>query len=180
MVVTTLRGTTESSVLELGTGTGAIAVAIAREVSGARVVATDSSADALTLAAANLIDLRLEETVELRQGSWFEPIGEHERFHVICANPPYISEEEWMGLNAVIRDWEPRGALVAGPTGYEAYEVIFRDAGDHLEDGMGTVVVEIGAGQGERVQSIARAGGFAEVVIRHDLAGRDRFVVARS
>lgn len=165
-------------VLELGTGTGAIAASLAQEFPTLQVVATDFSKGALALAAANLRQLELDQSVELRFGCWWEAVEPQERFDVICSNPPYVTDDEWLGLDSVVRDWEPREALVAGTSGLECYEVIFAHAACHLEQGHGAVVVEIGADQGAEVVAIARNASFG-AVIKQDLAGRDRFVVAR-
>ncbi|MGC9154215.1 MAG: peptide chain release factor N(5)-glutamine methyltransferase [Ferrimicrobium sp.] len=178
LVVAEVDSGRSGRVLELGTGTGAIAASLAHEFPTLQVVATDFSRDALALAAENLRQLELDQRVELRFGRWWEAVEPQERFDVICSNPPYVTDDEWIGLDSAVRDWEPREALVAGTSGLECYEVIFAHAGCHLDRGHGTVVVEIGADQGAEVVAIARNASFG-AVIKRDLVGRDRFVVAR-
>ncbi len=179
LIATELRHQRESRVLELGTGTGAIAAAIATECEPGVVVATDCSEAALELASENLVRLGLEQVVELRRGSWWEALADDERFDVICSNPPYVTEAEWVHLPSVVRAFEPCQALVAGPTGLECYEAIFTDVGHHLSPSGGVLALEIGASQANDVSRLARDAGFREVVVHQDLAGRDRFVIAR-
>jgi release factor glutamine methyltransferase len=179
LIMTELGDNRSGKVLELGTGSGAIAASLAFECPDLLVVATDSSADALALAEMNLVNHGLDDRVTLRLGDWWEAVDSDERFRLICSNPPYIAEDEWLRLDAVVRDWEPPGALVAGRTGLECYQVIFGQAHRYLEEGHGVVVVEIGAAQGSDVQHIAVVAGFDDVSVRQDLVGRDRFVVAR-
>jgi release factor glutamine methyltransferase len=168
-----------SRVLELGTGTGAIAAAVATECKPGALVATDCSEAALELARENLVRLGLEQVVELRRGSWWEALADDERFDVICSNPPYVTEAEWVHLPSVVRAFEPSQALVAGPTGLECYEAIFADVGHHLSPSGGVLALEIGASQANDVSRLARDAGFCEVDVHQDLAGRDRFVIAR-
>ena len=179
LILTELGDNRSGKVLELGTGSGAIAASLAFECPDLLVVATDSSADALTLAEMNLVNHGLDDRVTLRLGDWWEAVDSDERFRLICSNPPYIAEDEWLKLDPVVRDWEPPSALVAGSTGLECYQVIFGQAHRYLEEGHGAIVVEIGASQGSDVQRIAVAAGFDDVSVKQDLVGRDRFVVAR-
>lgn len=178
-ILAELAGRESPRVLELGTGTGAIGAALAHELPSVSVVATDVSADALALAQDNIVNLRLNRCIDLRQGSWWEAVEEHERFDLICSNPPYIADTEWNSLDPMVRDWEPRRALTAGPTGLECYEVIFHEARGRLGGQQGAVVLEIGSSQGFNVRRLAIDAGFDDVVIHKDLAGRDRFLVAR-
>ncbi|WP_298209852.1 peptide chain release factor N(5)-glutamine methyltransferase [Ferrimicrobium sp.] len=179
LVVSEIADAGSARVLEFGTGTGAIAASLASEVPSLYVVATDSSQDALALAAENIDQLGLDQRVELRRGHWWEAVEPHERFAIICSNPPYVSDDEWLELETGVRDWEPREALVAGPSGLECYQVIFERAVRHLDGERGAVIVEIGAEQGPDVVDIARSASFGAAIIRQDLTGRDRFVVAR-
>jgi len=157
------------SVLDVGTGSGAVALAAADELGDASVTATDASAPALDVARANAARLGLAERVTLRHDS----VPERERFDVALANLPYVREDEWPGLAPEITRYEPREALVAGPTGLEAIaEVLPRiDAN--------AVAVEVGAGQAAEVVPLARAAGFGRVEARRDLAGIERVVIGR-
>lgn len=164
--------------LDVGTGTGAIAVAARSEGAFGRVVATDVSREALSLAAENATEHGAE--VEFRQGSLYEPLGADERFDVIVSNPPYISAEDMKELESQVRDWEPHGALHGGTDGLDLIEAIVDGAPNHLRPG-GLLVVEIGHQQGSRVAALAsETKGLGEPSIRPDLAGRDRFLVVET
>ncbi len=163
--------------LDVGTGSGAIALSLATEGTAFDlVVATDISADALQVAALNR-DAVGAERVELRQGEGYEPVR-GERFDLIVSNPPYIAEEEREALQPEVVGWEPSEALFAAGEGLEVIATLLSGAADHLLPG-GSIVMEIGAGQGEAVRALAQqAPGLERVEIRPDLAGRDRFLVA--
>ena len=173
------RGAGPGAVVDLGTGSGAIALSIAFERPGTQVWATDVSADALAVAQANCTGLgRVARHVTLLHGHWFDPLPDALRgtVDVVVANPPYVAAGD--ELPPEVRDWEPIDALVPGPRGLEAYEAITAGALDWLIDG-GALVLEIGATQGASVSELLRQRGFTTVDVRVDLAGRDRVVVAR-
>jgi release factor glutamine methyltransferase len=168
-------------VADLGTGSGAIAIGLASELPEAGVWATDSSHDALAVARANLAGTGLPSTrIRLGTGSWFDGVPDDLRGHLrlVISNPPYVAESEFDDLPAAVRDYEPRDALVSGPTGLEAIEAIVRDAPAWL-DPVGTLVCEIAPHQSQAASEIAAAAGFDEVLVQRDLAGRDRVLVAR-
>jgi release factor glutamine methyltransferase len=173
------RGAREGVVVDLGTGSGAIALSIAVERRGTQVWATDVSVDALAVAQANCAGLgRVARHVTLVHGSWFDPLPESLRggIDVIVSNPPYVAADD--ELPAEVREWEPLEALIPGPRGLEAYEVIAGDAYAWLT-GTGALVLEIGDTQGASVSALVRDSGFATADVHTDLAGRDRVVVAR-
>jgi release factor glutamine methyltransferase len=162
-------------VLELGTGTGAIALALRAARPELEVVATDVSREALALARENASVLGLGEGLVLREGSWYDVVPPGEHFDVVVANPPYVAEEEHAVLDPWVREFEPRGALVAGPTGLECLAELISGLELVLAPG-GFAAFEIGERQGEALSRMAsRAGLIAEV--HRDLAGRDRFLV---
>lgn len=161
-------------VLDWGTGSGAIALALAQERPDLEVTGLDVSADALAIARANADRLGL--AVELHESDGFAALGGR-RFDVIAANPPYLSEAELAGAPAELA-WEPRGALVAGPRGDEAIARLAAQVAGHLTPG-GTVVCEIGATQAEAATGHFRAAGLVQVQTRTDLAGLPRAVAAR-
>ena len=164
------------SVLDVGTGSGAVALAVADEVAGARVTAIDTSMDALRVAQANADRLGLSDRVEVvSAGVASLPDGP---FDLLLANLPYVSELEWEGLAAEIREHEPREALVAGPTGIELIEELL-GAIASLERRPGAVALEIGASQGSEVERLVRHAGYGRVETRADLAGLDRVVLGR-
>jgi release factor glutamine methyltransferase len=165
--------------VDLGTGSGVIAMALAAERTSLSVWATDSSADALAVATANLAGLgRAASRVRVVEGEWFDalPAELAGAVDVVVSNPPYVAEDE--DLPREVAEWEPRVALIAGPTGLEAIERIIRDAPAWLRR-PGALVVEIGETHGDAVRSRARDAGFAEVDVRADLAGRPRVLIAR-
>jgi release factor glutamine methyltransferase len=169
------------TVVDLGTGSGAIALSIAVESPEARVWATDRSAEALAVARANLAGAGRPATrVRLVEGSWFDPLPPLLRgtVQLVVANPPYVSEGEVPDLPPEVAHWEPRQALVAGPTGLEDLEAILGDAPEWLAR-PGALVAEIAPHQSEAVVVRAFGAGFTEVEVRPDLAGRPRALYAR-
>jgi len=162
---------------DLGTGTGAIALAVATERRGSRVWGIERSTDALAVARANLTGLGMAGSgVQLVEGTWFEALPDDLRgcLDLVVSNPPYIAADEV--LDPSVADWEPVDALVPGPTGLEAHEAIVAGAGEWLAPG-GALVLEIGSTQGPAVAVLLGAHGFDEVQVRPDLAGLDRAVV---
>jgi release factor glutamine methyltransferase len=164
------------SVLDVGTGSGAIALAIADEMPEARVTAIDNSFDAVRIAAANTERLGLGERVDVVLAG-IDDLPRFGEVDVIVANLPYVSEEEWDELEPEIREYEPRAALVPGPTGFEAIEFLIETLA--AVPGRPGVALEIGAGQGEVVCGLLRAAGYAEPDVRKDLAGNDRVVIGK-
>jgi release factor glutamine methyltransferase len=166
-------------VVDLGTGSGAIALAVAVERKGVDVWAVDASGAAIEVARANLAGIgRAASRVRLATGSWFSPLPEALRgeVDVVVSNPPYIAADE--PLPAEVIEWEPVDALVAGPSGLESIGEVVRDAAAWLRR-PGALEVEIGATQSEPARSLARDAGFGDVEVRADAAGRDRVLVAR-
>ncbi|HEY1237633.1 MAG TPA: peptide chain release factor N(5)-glutamine methyltransferase [Solirubrobacterales bacterium] len=168
-------------VLDVGTGSGAIALAVADELEGARVTAIDTSFDAVRVAQANTERLGLTERVDvvLRGPSSLKGADPDGRpFDLLVANLPYVSEDEWEELAPEIREYEPRDALVAGPTGLEAIQALAEELLE-LAPRPGVVALEVGAGQAEAVADIIKAAGYEDIEIRADLAGHDRVVIGR-
>jgi len=167
-------------VADLGTGSGAIALSIAVEFPSAHVWATDASEDALAVARANLAGIGSPAAVRVRmaRGRWFEalPGAFRGEFDVVVSNPPYIAASE--ALPAEVADWEPRSALVSGPSGTEAIADVVAGAASWLAPS-GALVVEIAPHQAEEAQALARQAGFGDVDVRPDLNGRARVLVAR-
>ena len=162
-------------VADLGTGSGAIALALAHERPRARVVATDASDEALAVAQGNAQALRVGN-VEFRQGDWLAPLA-GECFDLIASNPPYIaSEDAHLGVGDLRH--EPAAALASGADGLDAIRVIVAAAPAHLlADGW--LLLEHGLQQGQAVRELLRAAGFADVATETDLEGRDRVSLGR-
>lgn len=174
-----VAGDRRSTVVDLGTGSGAIALSVAVEVVTAQVWGSDVSPDALAVARANSAGVGRPGTrVRLVEGDWFEalPAELAGTIDVVVANPPYVAAGD--DLPPEVADWEPTSALVAGPTGLEHLERIVAEAPRWLSPS-GALVVELAPHQAEAVSVAALAAGFSEVEVRPDLAGRDRMVVAR-
>lgn len=171
-------GTPPSRVLDLGTGTGAIALALAHHFATAAVTAVDVSGEALKLAGENAVALGLGERVRFLQSDWFAAVPPGEKFDLIVANPPYLSDAETKETAPEVQKFEPWNALSAGPDGAEALRKIIADAPARLEEG-GRLLLETGIAQHAQLLEAARTAGFATVESRRDLTGRDRFVIAR-
>jgi release factor glutamine methyltransferase len=170
-----------AEVLDVGTGCGAIALAVADELPDTRVVAIDVSMDALRVAQANTESLGLGDRVDVvsrgvNSLAGAEPDGRP--FDLLLANLPYVSEAEWEGLAPEIREYEPREALVAGPTGLEAIEALLAEVAE-LAQQPAAVGLEVGVGQSAAVAELVAAAGYREVETRADLAGIERVVVGR-
>ncbi|MGI8755916.1 MAG: peptide chain release factor N(5)-glutamine methyltransferase [Acidimicrobiales bacterium] len=167
------------AVVDLGAGTGAIALSMAVERATAQIWGVERSPEALGLARANLAGLGMAGgRVRLLAGSWFDPLPAHLEATVdlVVTNPPYVAATE--ALPPSVADWEPTAALVAGPTGLEAYEALLADLGRWLAPG-GAFVAEIGSTQSDAVSVLVRDAGLIDVRVERDLAGHDRVVVAR-
>jgi release factor glutamine methyltransferase len=166
---------TDLAVVDLGTGSGAIALAIASERPDARVIGTDVSTAALAVAGDNARTNDIHN-VEFRHGSWLAPL-DGERFQVVVSNPPYIAETDPHLRQGDLR-FEPAGALSSGADGLDAIREIVAEAPRYLLDG-GWLLMEHGWQQGEAVRALLTQAGFAEVSTAQDLEGRDRVSLGR-
>lgn len=160
----------DCNVADLGTGSGAIALAIAHARPLARVIATDTSGAALDIARDNATRLRIDN-VEFRQGNWYASLPD-EHFDVIVSNPPYIAEGDPHLHEGDLR-FEPPVALASGTDGLDAIRTLVADAGAHLRDG-GWLLLEHGFEQGLAVRELLAAHGYGDVFTKRDLEGRDR------
>jgi release factor glutamine methyltransferase len=163
----------EPVVLDVGTGTGAIALAIADEHPRARVTAIDASQDALALARENFDLLGIDGRVRLVEHDLTEGLGRDE-FDLVVSNPPYIEPEDMEALQPEVRDWEPRIALVA----HGATEAVARAATEALRPG-GWIVLEIAENQAASVAGLLGHLGYEQLTISPDMAGRDRVIEAQ-
>lgn len=165
-------------VLDLGTGSGAIALALVQEVPNTRAVATDISEKALEVARANAFRHGLEDLVEFRQGDLFEPLKRRERFDVLVSNPPYVAEEEYYHLQREVREHEPAVALRAGPTGLEVIRRIVREGRRHLIEG-GLLALELRPDRiGEVIELVQENGSFESLQVIRDLSHHPRGLLA--
>jgi release factor glutamine methyltransferase len=175
-----LQNCANARVCDVGTGSGAIALAIAANAPAAQLTAMDISAEALVIARRNAARLELASRVRFRLADCFEPLDKMEplgRFDLIISNPPYISDDQIAGLAPEICRYEPRAALAGGRDGLEFYRRIALALTDHLEKN-GAAIVEIGAGQSAAVSEIMRNAGATSTKVVPDLAGLPRLVAA--
>jgi len=161
-------------ILDLGTGTGAIALALLSQVPAARAIGVDVSEDALATAAGNAESLGLAGRFTARRSDWFSDVGE--KFHAIVANPPYISSEAVRALSRDVRDFDPLRALDGGEDGLDPYRVIATQSAKHLERD-GRIAVEIGFDQKEQVETLFSKAGYRLTQIGIDLGGHQRALV---
>jgi len=169
----------EVVVVDLGTGSGAIALSVAVECPQARVFATDVSTEALAVASANLAGIgRAATRVTLHEGDWFEalPGALQGSVDIVVSNPPYIGTSE--ELPPVVADWEPPVALWSGPTGCEAVEQVIGGALSWLSPG-GSLVLEVASHRAQDMAHMAAEGGLVDVRVERDLAGLERVVIGR-
>ncbi|MHC5086923.1 MAG: peptide chain release factor N(5)-glutamine methyltransferase [Planctomycetota bacterium] len=168
-------------VLDLCTGSGCIAAAIAKNVTDVQVVATDISDAALKVAAENIEKLKLGDTVKLLCGDLFDPIIDgldDGRFDVVVSNPPYVSKAEYDELDKNVKEYEPPGALLAGTDGLDVYKRITEKVDDFLKPD-GVLMMEIGYAQGPAVgELLENAAVFKAVTIEKDFANNDRIAIA--
>lgn len=168
----------KASILDLGTGTGCIPIALLAEYSDVTAVAVDLSTEALEMARFNANRHGVGGRLTTLRGSWFDPLEPGERFDLITSNPPYIETADIAGLMPEVREHDPRLALDGGPDGLAAYRAIAAEAGLFLAAN-GVLLLEIGASQAAAVSDILVGAGFAEVEVGRDLAGHERMIVAR-
>ena len=188
------EASSNTRILDVGTGTGCIVISILLGIKASNngriqdepgmteAIATDLIPEALELAAANTVKHGLDGTIEFRQGSMFEPLWTDDRpFDLIVSNPPYVSDEQWDELPENVRCHEPESALRGGSGGLELVESLLASAGSWLNPG-GLMLVEIGADQADRVLDMARrVHEFtnSEITIHKDHEGHDRVLSLR-
>lgn len=161
------------TVLDVGTGSGAVALAIAAELPGCRLTATDTSGRALDVARANASRLGLEDRVEFLET--VVPAPGSGGFDLAVANLPYVGERDWSGLEPEVTQWEPREALLGGADGLD----ILRAVIPAIADTAPVVALEVGEGQAPAVGQMLFEAGHGAVEVRNDLAGIERVVVGR-
>jgi release factor glutamine methyltransferase len=176
LVVQNCASATPLRILDLGTGSGAIALALAHEIPSSTVVAVDRSADALALAQENARNLGLEERAAFHVSDWFNAVPV-EQFDVVVSNPPYLTEAETAETLLEVRGFEPVQALTAADNGLADLAKIIADAPRYLKSG-GLLALETGILQHEQLLALTQSAGFVRSESKQDLTGRDRFVLA--
>jgi len=175
--ILTLPLSPEPLILDIGTGSGNIAVSLAKELPSARIMATDISKRALRLAAVNA-RLNQVDNVRFILSNLFKAFEQSQmRFDLIVSNPPYVAQDDWQKLDRSVRDFEPKKALLAGQDGLGFIRRLVRKAGQYLQPA-GFLVMEIGAGQAEEVVRLLETG-WSHIEIDNDYAGFPRVVSAR-
>jgi release factor glutamine methyltransferase len=164
-------------ILDLGTGSGAIALALASIYPEAMVTAIDNSGDALALARENAERTGLSARVQILRSDWYSNVDEAERFNLIVANPPYLSEQETKDAPPEVRDFEPLVALTSGPDGTVDLERIISATAARLTPA-GILACETGIDQHAKLREVASRSGFSRTESLRDLTGRDRFLLA--
>lgn len=169
-----------ASVLDVGTGSGAIALAVAEELPGCAVTASDTSPGALDVARANAERLGLADRVRFVEGT----LPEGDSFDLVLANLPYVAERDWPSLQPEVTQWEPREALLAGPDGLDAYRTFVPECSGHLcryaKQMTGALAVEVGEGQARALAALMEEAGLGGIETRRDLAGIERVVVGHA
>jgi release factor glutamine methyltransferase len=168
------------TIVDLCTGSGCVAISLAKEIAGARIFATDTSAQALVVARGNARENSVSECIRFFEGDLFQPLEELDlqgRVDIITANPPYIRAGDLPTLQAEVKDYEPQVALIAGPEGTEIQKQIIENAPAFLKK-QGALIMEMGLGQAETLARIAAStGAYDKTGILKDLAGIDRVLV---
>jgi len=169
-------------IIDLCTGSGCIAISLAKELPGAHVLAADKSAQALIIAQQNAANHGVSDRISFFQGDLFEPLEKHDmtdQADLIVSNPPYVRTGELTTLQPEVREFEPEMALLAGPEGTELAERIIKSAPKYLKKN-GALIMEMGLGQAEALRNIAgKTGAYAVPEIIKDLAGIERVFVVR-
>ncbi|HMS84862.1 MAG TPA: peptide chain release factor N(5)-glutamine methyltransferase [Nitrospira sp.] len=176
-------GFAEGAVLvDVGTGSGCVAVTLATILSGMRIFALDCSHDALSVARGNAERHGVSDKIIWREGDLLSPLRDCSvagAVDAIISNPPYIAEADWAGLQPEVRDYEPRCALLAGLQGIEFHDRLIRDSKEFLVPG-GLLIMELGLGQASLVRRVAEdAGGYTGLQTVKDEAGIERVFIAR-
>lgn len=176
-IVALRRESPPARILDLGTGSGAIALALARAFPEARILATDRSDEALALARENAGATGLAERVSFQSSDWFAGVDGATRFDVVVSNPPYLSAEETNQTTPEVRGFEPLAALTAADAGMADLRTIIAGAPAFLAQG-GLLALETGIAQHAELLGAAQAAGFSQALSKPDLTGRDRYVLA--
>ncbi len=176
LIETALQHGPFERVLDLGTGSGILAVTLAAEWADARAIAIDISSEAIAIATKNAAAHDVADRVNLIVSNWFDAVAG--QFDLIVSNPPYIAAAEMADLSPDVRNWEPFLALTPGGDGLESYRTIASMLNEFLAD-EGLALFEIGHTQGADVVKIFQDAGFANVTVSQDLGGKDRVVAVK-
>lgn len=181
-IVGHVHALSEATIVDVGTGSGCVAITLAARLKGRRILAIDRSPEALEVAQRNAVRHAVRDRIEWLEGDLLAPLRERQvadTIDVIVSNPPYISESDWAGLEPEVRVFEPRMALIGGAQGTEFHERLLRESREFLAPG-GLLIMEIGVGQAATVRQFAeQIGGYTALRIIEDAAGIERVVIAQ-
>lgn len=181
-IVGHVHALSEATIVDVGTGSGCVAITLAARLKGRRILAIDRSPEALEVAQRNAVRHAVRDRIEWLEGDLLAPLRERQvadTIDVIVSNPPYISESDWAGLEPEVRVFEPRMALIGGTQGTEFHERLLRESREFLAPG-GLLIMEIGVGQAATVRQFAeQIGGYTALRIIEDAAGIERVVMAQ-
>jgi release factor glutamine methyltransferase len=173
---TRLSGNGGGVVADIGTGSACIALSLATEGKFARVIATDVSPGAIQVAAVNTARVAPKVPVDVREGSWLEPLGK-EQVDAIVSNPPYVTAAEFETLDHSVRSFEPKLALVGGVDGLEPTRVLLSQAARYLTSG-GLLALELDSRRAHATQDVARSAGWSNARLEADVFGQARYLIA--
>lgn len=181
-IVGHVHALSDATIVDVGTGSGCVAITLAARLKGRRILAIDRSPEALGVAQRNAVRHAVRDRIEWLEGDLLAPLRERQvadTIDVIVSNPPYISESDWAGLEPEVRVFEPRMALIGGTQGTEFHERLLRESREFLAPG-GLLIMEIGVGQAATVRQFAeQIGGYTALRIIEDAAGIERVVMAQ-
>lgn len=171
---------TPAKIVEIGTGTGCVSIAIACNAPTVSIIATDIRSENLELTTRNAARHAVQHRIECRVGETFEPIRPDDGpIDVICSNPPYVEEGKWDTLSPIIRLHEDKAALLSGSDGLDMIRQLISKGRNHLRPG-GLLAFEIGMGQYEQVRALLEEHNYADIDVTRDLAGIERIVSAEA
>ena len=164
-------------ILELGVGSGAISVCLAKEIILAEIIAVDISDEVLKVAKTNILNHKVQDQVKLLKSDWYLNLDKAKKYDYIVSNPPYICRTEIDQMSKETVDYEPDLALYADNNGLSSYQAIIQNARDFLNIS-GKLILEIGYSQKEAISDLLEFSGFNEIEVKSDLAGLDRVIIA--
>lgn len=164
-------------ILELGTGSGAISICLAKEIFSANITAADISIDAIKVAETNILKHQVQTQVNLIKSDWYSGVEKGKKFDYIVSNPPYVCRSEIYQMSKEAVDFEPELALYADNEGLASYYAIINKANDFLKNN-GKIIFEIGNSQKNKILDLLKSSGFKNTLVKQDLSGLDRVIIA--
>lgn len=166
-----------TAILDLGTGSGAISICLAKEIFSANVTAAEISDDAIKVAKSNILKHRVQTQVDLIKSDWYSGVKKGQKFDYIVSNPPYICRSEIDQMSKETIYFEPALALYADNEGLASYEAIIQNSHNFLKKD-GKIIFEIGCSQKNKILDLLKSAGFKNALVKQDLLGLDRVIIA--